>query len=174
MKQVAALALLTLAACQPAAPGGTSERVEFAEARAQAGALATSPVTDGAVWSPYADSSLLFGMVGERPLLSLECHLGADDTKDIRIVRHIASDPQAKALMALVGNGTVARVMVDSTWRGDRWRWEGELPADDPALDALTGDRALEVTVPGAGTLALPASRAPGRFIEACRGAPPP
>ena len=134
-------------------------------------ALEQSLDTGAAVWSPLNDSSLLFGNVGERPLLSLECSLAADETKDIRIVRHLASDPQAKALMALVGNGTIARIKVDSTWRGDRWRWEGTLPADDPALDTLTGDRALEVTVPGAGTLALPASRAPGRFIEACRGA---
>jgi hypothetical protein len=133
-----------------------------------------SPDTSDAIWSPMERSALLFGNVGERPFLSIECHLKADDGKAIRIVRHVPSDPEAKALFALVGNGTVARIPVDSTFRGDRWRWEGELPVDAPEWDALTGSRELIATLPGAGTLELPASDAPARFIANCRDAPLP
>ena len=171
MRPILALAMLILPACTPQVDEN-AQRVEFSEARAGSSEPVASPDTQAAVWSPFEQGQLLFGNVGEAPFVSLACEQGADDTPLIRFVRHVSADAEAQAMMALIGNGSSGRVPVDATWRGNRWRWEGVLPADAPDWDALTGGGSLEVTVPGAGTVALPASRAPGEFIARCRDAP--
>lgn len=159
-----------LAACQPPRPDNAAQRIELADAKAGPSAPMLSPDTKDAIWSPYNDDRLLFGVVGNGPLLSLECIAGADAFNQIRIIRHMAADAEAEALFAFVGNGTRARIPMDATWRGNRWRWEGEIAADSPDLDAITGSRALTATMPGGGMLELPGSPTPGRFIARCRG----
>lgn len=169
LRNIATLSLLTLAACNPAPADGPSERVVLDRAWGERHPPIASPDTSDAVWSPGEGQRLLFGNVGARPFLSIACESGGDGAAAIRFVRHIASDPEAGAMMALVGNGAIGRIAVDSTWRGDTWRWEGTVPADDAALDAITGQRALTVTMPGAGTLELPPSARPSQLIARCR-----
>ena len=171
MKGNLAAGALLLAACAPQADEG-AQRVEFTKARGGDSEPLASPETGEAVWSPFEGNQLLFGNVGQAPFVSIACEQGADDTPLIRFVRHVSADAEAKAMMALIGNGSTGRIPVDATWRGNRWRWEGVLPAAAPDWDPLTGGGSLEVTVPGAGTVALPASRAPGEFIARCRNVP--
>ena len=71
--------------------------------------------------------------------------------------------------MALIGNGHVARLKVDATKSGDGFLWQGDTPLSNDRLEALTGSRGLEATVPGAGTLKLNPSPLPGQLIESCR-----
>ena len=46
---------------------------------------------------------------------------------------------------------------------------KGIMPIYEPGLDALTGGRSVEATVPGAGSVILNASPLPGELIDRCR-----
>lgn len=174
MKRFSNILFVTmLTACQPPAQDNATQRLELDDATGGPSEPIVSPDTQNAIWSPYETNRLLFGEVGKGPLLSLECVPGPDEDNSIRIVRHIPADAEAQALFAFVGNGTKDRIEMDSTWRGNRWRWEGEVPVDSSQLEALTGSRALYATLPGGGKLELPASGTPGQFIDRCRRAPP-
>ena len=87
----------------------------------------------------------------------------------LRIVRHVAARPGEKALLPVIGNGTISRFKVDATLADGEWRWQGALPASDPSLDVFTGPRELEATLPGGGSLLIPGSRIPGEFVNWCR-----
>ena len=71
--------------------------------------------------------------------------------------------------MAIIGNGHKERFPVEATDNGRAFLWEGTIPLGSDKLDVLTGRRRVELTIPGAGTLALNASDAPRDLIETCR-----
>ena len=130
--------------------------------------MATSPDTEGAVWASSATPlRIVFGHPGKPPLLAIEC---AGSPALLKVTRFAATDPRAKGMMALIGNGHVERLKVDALDLGGRgWLWQGRFEPADPRLDALTGARRLELTIPGAGSLLLPGSPRPGELIERCR-----
>ena len=73
--------------------------------------------------------------------------------------------------MAIIGNGHRERFPVEATNNGRAFLWEGTAPLSSEKLDVLTGQRGVELTIPGAGTLALNASERPRDLIETCRAA---
>ncbi len=171
MKRFAALtALGVLAACNPPAADDYVERVELLDPGAGVNEPLDSPDAENSIWGAgEGEMRLLYGNPGRPPFFALSCEGFGTDTPLIRIVRYAPADADAKALFALVGNGTVARLKVDSIWTGKGWRWEGTVDAADPALDVMTGRRSVEATLPGAGSLILKPSYAPRDLIENCR-----
>lgn len=163
------LPLAALSACQPPAADEYVERVEIDGQRSVASDPAPSPDVTGAVWALSGDH-LLYGQPGQRPLLSLACEGGEAAPGKLVMTRLAKADPQAQALMALIGNGHVERLKVNATWNGKVWVWQGMYPSEDPRLDVLTGPRDIELTIPGAGTLGLNPSQRPRAFVEHCRG----
>lgn len=169
MQRVAALALLALAACRPPATDDYVERVALDRARGEQREPLASPEVEGAIWAGSGGPDrIVYGQPGETPLLALSCE-GEGTLRTLRITRFAATDPEAKALMALVGNGHIARLKVDAEFTGRVWLWEGRYAPSDPQLDVLTGPRQVEATIPGAGTLVLNPSPRPGRLVERCR-----
>lgn len=155
---------LLLAACKPPASDDYIARSEVAEERTAPAEPIDSPDTESAAWAPSKDSGrLLYGKPGEAPLLSLACEDGT-----LVYTRFERADPNAKAVLALIGNGHVERLWIDAEQDGEVWLWRGRLSADDPKLEVLTGPRRVEATVPGAGSVILNASRLPGEFITRC------
>ncbi len=49
------------------------------------------------------------------------------------------------------------------------WRWEGTYPANAPELDVFTGQRDVEATLPGAGTLRIGGARCRASSSSWCR-----
>ena len=141
------------------------------EQRAFASEPLDSPDTELAVWA-LNEGRLLYGNPGQRPLLALACE-GEEDARQLVITRFAAADPQAKALMPLIGNGHVERLKVEAVWNGRAWLWQGSYPAADPRLDVLTGPRKVELTIPGAGSVEINPSQRPALFIDECRGTLP-
>ncbi|MXP46074.1 hypothetical protein GRI43_01540 [Altererythrobacter luteolus] len=170
MRLIAALPLVLLAACKPPATDDYVERVEIGASQDMPSAPLESPDTEGALW---ADSDrplrLVYGKPGETPLLALACERSDNSSSTVRLTRFAPADPQAQALIALIGNGHMTRLPIDAKWNGRFWLWEMELAADDPALEVLTGPRRVELTIPGAGSVALNPSQRPGQLIERCR-----
>ena len=165
----ALLAVLTLlAACGEPAPE-QAQRISLEEARHVPAEPLLSPDTEGAAWAVSDNGQAIrFALPGQRPWMSLECDLRQTPAL-LRIVRHAPARPGQKALFPVIGNGTISRFKVDAALSGDEWRWEGALPASDPALDVFTGPRELEATMPGRGTLQIAGSRVPGEFVNWCR-----
>lgn len=169
MRRTAIVVLAGLAACRPPASDDYVERVPLDRARGEQRAPIASPNVDGALWAGGgAPDRILYGKPGEAPLLALTC-AGEGALRRFEITRFVAADPQAKALMALVGNGHIARLKVDAAWNGRAWLWQGSYAPDDPRLEVLTGPREVEATIPGAGTLKLNPSALPGDLVERCR-----
>lgn len=169
MKRAAALLLCALAACRPPASDGYVQRIELGGQNGGPHVEPTSPQVEGAIWaSSGGPQRIVFGKPGEPPFLSLAC-IGSGADRLVEVTRFARTDPKAKGMMALVGNGHVARLMVDAEWNGRGWLWRGRYTPADPRLDALTGTRKLELTIPGAGTLVLEGSNEPGQLIELCR-----
>ncbi len=169
VRTLAPLFVLALAACKPPASDEYTERTRIAPRAATPSEPIRSPDTEGAVWAATDNADrLLYGKPGERPFFALEC----TDQGGLPLVaytRFAKADAHAKAILALIGNGHVSRLKIDATERGDIWRWEGAVEAEDPALDVLTGTRQVEATVPGAGSLILHPSALPGELVENCR-----
>jgi hypothetical protein len=169
VRTLAPLFLLALAACKPPASDEYTERTRIAPRAATPSEPIRSPDTEGAVWAATDNADrLLYGKPGERPFFALEC-TGQGGLPLVAYTRFAKADPHAKAILALIGNGHVSRLKIDATERGDVWRWEGAVEAEDPALDVLTGTRQVEATVPGAGSLILHPSALPGELVERCR-----
>ena len=169
MKRTAILALAALAACRPPASDGYVERIALDDARAGPQVLMTSPETDGAIWAPSAGGRrIVFGQPGRPPLLAIECAQGG---AMLVVTRYAPADPGAKGMMALIGNGHVERLKVDALALGGNrgWLWQGRFDPADTRLDALTGGRQFELTIPGAGTLKLSPSSLPRDLIDRCR-----
>lgn len=161
--------LIALAACRPPASDRYVERIALEEVQEGPRVLATSPDTEGAVWATGGTPDrIVFGHPGQTPLLAIEC---ANGGTMLKVTRFAPTDPGARGMMALVGNGHVERLKIDALDMGGNrgWLWQGRYAPADPRLDALTGARRLELTIPGAGTLVLAGSGRPGELIEACR-----
>ena len=166
----ALVATAAATACKPPASDDYIQRADLSEAAGSAAKPSPSPDVTNAIWAEGKIAGrILYGIPGQVPYLALACETGPEGQKRVRFIRFAAADPQAKALFALVGNGHIARIPVDSTWNGRAWLWEGTLPADDPDLEALTGKRIVTATLPGAGQLDLNPDPRPGLLIEACR-----
>ena len=164
------LAVLTfLAACQGEQEPVEAQRFSLDAARHVPTKPVSSPDTEGAAWSVTSDAQAIeFGRPGALPLLTLACDLKKVPVQ-FRIVRHVTAQPGEKALLPVIGNGTISRFKVDAALAGSEWRWEGSLPPSDPSLDVFTGPRELEATLPGGGTLLIEGSRIPGEFVNWCR-----
>lgn len=168
MRMAPALMLL-LAACQPPAADDYLERGLGKDALPQASAPIPSPDTSDAIWAPAQEQGrLLFGVPGETPLLAMQCE-GMGEQARLTFTRIARADREAQAMMALVGNFHALRLPVDSTWNGRAWLWQGSVPASHPDLEALTGTREVEATVPGAGTLVMAPSPLTRELVDACR-----
>ena len=130
-----------------------------------------SPDTEGAFWAvPSPDEArIIYGVSGQPPLAALTCVSPDDMIPVLQITRLSPADDGAKALLAIVGNGHIGRIPVDSTDVRGRGVWHGGSPAADTAWEALSGPRQLTLTVPGAGIVTLNPSALPGQLIEACR-----
>lgn len=162
-------ALILLAACRPPASDGYVERIALDDARRGPQVLMTSPDTEGAIWAESGGPMrIVFGPPGQSPLLAIEC---ADGGARLEVTRYAPTDAGAKGMMALIGNGHVERLKVDALALGGNrgWLWQGRFAPADPRLDALTGGRRFELTIPGAGTLVLHPSPRPGELVERCR-----
>lgn len=163
-----------LCACNPPATDHYVARVGMAEQPAPLPPIA-SPDATGAHWapSPANPQRLLYGKPGQRPLFALECG-GPGTAPAIVYTRFAGADAHAKAVLALIGNGHVARLKIDAVRIGTGWRWQGSAPAASEDFEALTGARQIEATVPGAGSLILNPSPLPGELITRCRAPAPP
>jgi hypothetical protein len=169
VKRLSALLLAALAACRPPATDGYVQRIELGGEPDRPRVLAESPQVEGAIWaSSGGPERIVFGKPGSAPYLAIAC-TGAGGIRAIEITRFVETDPRAKGMMALVGNGHVERLKIDAKWNGRGWLWHGRYRPSDARLDALTGTRKLELTIPGAGTLKLEGSNQPGQLIELCR-----
>jgi hypothetical protein len=161
--------LISLAACQGEDEPVQAQRFSLDAARHVPTEPLASPDIAGAAWSVTKDAQAIdFARPGAKPLLSLACDLRKTPAQ-LRIVRHVVARPGEKALLPVIGNGTISRFKVDATLAGGEWRWEGALPASDPSLDVFTGPRELEATLPGGGSLLIAGSRIPGEFVNWCR-----
>jgi hypothetical protein len=123
---------------------------------------------EGASWS-RSGAEVAFGVTGQPALLSIACTHDAAGPASLTITRHTRAEAGAKALLALIGNGRIARLPVDVAQPGEAGQWRGVLPAADVRLDVLRGGNRIEGTLPGGGTLLMPASSEPGRLLEECR-----
>ena len=166
-----AAALAMLAACRPSATDEYVERVDLGPAQGGASYGIDPPDTEGAIWADSTQAGrIIYGVPGQMPLLALACVDGDDaGTGSILLTRYAAADPQAQALVALIGNGHMARLPIDAAYKGDVWLWEASIPLDSPDLEALTGLRGLYVTIPGAGRVDVHPGPAPRDLIEGCR-----
>ena len=165
----ATLSTLALAACKPPAADEYVERVAAPDNRIGPGVPIDSPDTQGAVWAESdRDARIIYGRPGQSPWFALACE-ERGGIPIVHITRFIAADPEAQAMMALIGNGHRARLPVDAQWNGRVWLWEGYYAPDNPDLDVLTGPRQVEATVPGAGSVIFNPSQRPARLIDRCR-----
>lgn len=159
----------TVAACHPAhAP---VERIALDKAAQGPEAPIASPDTKAAAWTASTDGQRLdFGNPGAKPFLTLECRAGAMPA--VRIIRHVVSRPGESALFPVLGSGPNARFKLDAANVGGEWAWAGDVPVSDPQLEVFHSGR-LEATLPGGGSLIVPASPVPGEFVSKCRGSIP-
>ncbi|WP_108788103.1 hypothetical protein [Erythrobacter sp. Alg231-14] len=130
-----------------------------------------SPDTEGAFWAvPEVDEPrIIYGVSSQPPLIALRCVSPEDMVPVVQITRLSPADDGAEALLAMVGNGHIGRIPVDSTDVRGRGVWHGGAPAADLAWEALAGPRQLTLTVPGAGMVTINPSTMPGALIVACR-----
>lgn len=170
MRALPLVPLLVLAACKPPAADGYVERVDLAKAGPFASDPLPSPDTAGALWAQSATAGqIIYGQPGKPPLVALAC-ARTQDGASIRLTRYSPADPEAQAFAALIGNSHMLRLPVDAVREGQLWIWRGEIPAGDTRLEALTGAREVELTIPGAGTTVLNPSSEPAQLIDRCRG----
>ena len=171
------LCSLALTACQPPAADRYEGRSDPPDTATYASEPIDSPNAENAVWAPSTTPlRLLYGVPGQQPLAAVACEMGdgeagedSDAEPQVRVTRFARADEGAQALMAIIGNGHKERFPVEATDNGRAFLWEGTIPLGSDKLDVLTGRRGVELTIPGAGTLALNASDAPRDLIETCR-----
>jgi len=170
------LATLVLAACSQSqsrevvdtspASGGYPARLAMADAPLPQEAAPLQP--QGGEWAAQGHAAN-FAVPGQSSLFTVTCSHDAAGAASVEIFRQTRAEEGAKAMLALIGNGRIARLPLDATMAGEAGQWRGAIPAADPRLDVLKGGNRIEATLPGGGTLLLPASREPGRVLEECR-----
>ena len=170
--------LLTLTACAPS--GGDHEQAQ-AGAQANRGvirlALPSEPAPletppqqpEGAVWSPLGGGGVAFGLPGQPPLFEVSCTHTADGTARLRFTRRARAEEGAQALLAVEGNGHVARIAVNVTRAGDPGEWQGEINAAKETAGSIKGGEKMIATLPGGGALKLPPYPEAGKLLDACR-----
>ena len=124
---------------------------------------------EGAAWSAPGNGSVNFGLPGQPALLSISCIHTPDGTARIAYVRRTRAEMGAKALLAIEGNGHVARVAMDVVEAGDPGEWQGAIDASLETASAVKGGASMVATLPGGGALKLPPSPEAGRLLDACR-----
>jgi len=165
-----------LTACKPPPTDEALER-ELPDAQPVfASAPLPSPETDGAIWTVSARNRdrIIYGVPGKPALMALTC-IAEDGAGNgparLRVSRISPADEGASALLALVGNGHIARIKVEAAETSGAIIWRGEVEARGAAegkLAPLSGARALTATVPGAGMVTLNPSAIPMEMIESC------
>ncbi|MEW4447439.1 hypothetical protein [Qipengyuania sp. JC766] len=170
MRRFAALAALGgLAACQPPASDTYAERGRPAPTRSAPSEPLASPDSEDAFWArTQQPGRIVYGNANERALMALECEQ-RDNANAVVLIRIAPADAGASAIVALIGNGHMERLPVEAVPTGDAHVWAGTFAAGMPELDVLTGQNAIEATVPGAGTVRINPSPLPARLIAACR-----
>lgn len=158
--------LLTSCGSQPQV-----ERIELGGLDSSAVITITpSPDVTDAGWKVSDNGkSLLFGKPSGAPYLTLACDLSSKAEPRIDVIRHAQSEPGAKALFAVMGNGVTSRLYLDAKLLPQGWNWQGSYPAGSTEFEVFNGPRDIEATLPGAGTMKLPASPLPHEFIQWCR-----
>ena len=146
--------------------GGYPARMAMAETPLPEETAPLQP--DGGQWSATGTAAS-FAVPGQPALFTLACSHDPAGAASVEIFRQTRADDGAKAMLALIGNGRIARLPLDATLAGEAGQWRGVIPAADTRLDVLKGGNRIEATLPGGGTLLLPASGEPGRLLEACR-----
>ena len=170
------LMIALLAGCKPPASDDYVARTRIANQADQPSAPIVAPDTTGAIWAPGKEGDrLIFGLPGQRPLMALECKATGGGS-EVSYIRYALADPHAQAMLALIGNGHVSHLKINAERVKSVWLWRGTVDAHVPELDAFTGPREVEATVPGAGSLKLNPSDLPGALMARCRAltAPPP
>ncbi len=164
------LTLFALAACgQQSEAAREPQRIALEDTGSRQARADPSPDTADALWTvAESGQAIRFGNAGEDPLLSLVCYL-QETPIQLVIIRHAEALPGQSALFPFVGNGMRSRFLTDARLSEGEWRWETQLPADDPQLDVFAGTRDLTATLPGRGMLEIRGSRIPGEFIDWCR-----
>jgi len=167
---VAAAAVLSLAACKPPPTDADMARDMPEGKPTYASDPLPSPDVEGAIWAESAEGErIIYGVPGQPALIALAC-IGDDADPSLRVTRISAADQDAGAMLALIGNGAIGRMEVDSTEINGRLIWQGEIPAQDERWEPLAGPRQVTVTVPGAGMVTLNPSPLPAQFLAECRG----
>ncbi|MGB7373976.1 hypothetical protein [Pontixanthobacter sp.] len=178
---ISILACALLTACQPPAADEYSSRGSAANQNEGPSEPIDSPDSTGAFWASAGlaggvEERIIYGQAGQPPYLGIACETGAArgsagpaNAATVRITRFTPADPEAQALMALIGNGHMARLPVDAAFNGQVWLWEGSYSAASTDLDVLTGPRQIELTIPGAGSVILNPSAKPAALIDRCR-----
>lgn len=165
---LASAPLLALAACgsQPQV-----ERIELGGLESSAAiSITPSPDITDAGWEVSGDGkSLLFGKTTGTPYLTLACDLTKKAEPRLNVIRHAQSEPGAKALFAVMGNGITSRLKLDAKLLPQGWNWQGSYPANAAEFEVFNGPRDIEATLPGAGTMKLAASPLPREFVQWCR-----
>jgi hypothetical protein len=166
---LAAVAILSVSGCQPPATEGYQERVDLAEAGRFPSDPIVSPDTSDAVWAASGEPGrIVYGVRGAAPQVALAC-TGSGPDAAVRVTRFAPADAEAKALAAMIGNAHISRFPVAAEWNGRAWIWQGDLPVLDPRLEALTGTREVELTIPGAGSVRIKPDGQPAALVARCR-----
>ncbi len=165
------LTLITLAACSPSGDQQQSPdnavRLLLPTEPAQPETPPVQP--EGAAWSNLASDSVAFGLPGQPPLLTISCIHSPDGTPRLHFTRRTRAEAGAQALLAIEGNGHVARVAMDVVRAGDPGEWQGAIDAARETAEAIKGGAPMVATLPGGGALKLPPGPDAGRLLEACR-----
>lgn len=160
---------VVLTACHGEQAPVEAQRISLDQVPSRGEQPLPSPDTDGASWtvSPTGQS-IDFGKPGGKPFVSLACSVKAGQPR-ITVIRHVPGRPGEKALFPVIGNRIISRFEVDAALADNEWRWQGNLPADDPLLEVFEGPGRLEATLPGGGTVKIAGSGVPGQFLTWCR-----
>ncbi|WP_394728558.1 hypothetical protein [Altererythrobacter sp. GH1-8] len=169
MRPLAILTVLVLGACKPPATDGLGGHEERAQLAPGPSKPLDSPDIEGAIWSQSATADrLIYGKPNQTPLFALACETASGEPV-LRLTRFAPADEGAQALLAVIGNGHVARIPVDATESDNGLRWEGVADPQDERMEAFSGARAVTATIPGAGMVRFNPSPLPGALIEQCR-----
>ena len=165
---------ILLAACTPsqgqqAAQGGNGYPARVVLPTQPLAAEQPPRQPENAKWQSAGERAIGFGAPLGTMLLTIACERDAAGAGWLRITRRTRAPSGARALFALEGAKHVARLPVNVIRAGEDGEWQGLVLARAAKLDVLSDGTAIEATLPGGGTLMLPADPEPGRLLQACR-----